>query len=123
MAKEQPTYHDRIIQDPKIMVGKPVIKGTRIPVDLVLGYLAEKPADLEELFADYPDLTEEDVKAVLEYARHAVSQQSTPGSPWLRDLYEYFAPVREDIRKRGISEAELHEDIDAAVRAVREEHA
>jgi hypothetical protein len=91
-------------------------------VELVLGHLAENP-DLDELFAAYPELTDEDVKAVLEYAKQAVSDRSTPGSLWLRDLYEYFAPVREDIRKRGISEAELYEDIDAAVRAVREESA
>jgi len=122
MTTEKPTYQDRIIQDPEIMVGKPVVKGTRIPVELVLAHLAANP-DLDELFASYPRLTIEDVKAVLEYAQHAVSLRSTPGSPWLRDLYEYFAPVREDIRKRGISEAELYEDIDAAVRAVREEHA
>jgi len=33
MAKEQPVYQDRIIQDPKILVGKPVVKGTRISVE------------------------------------------------------------------------------------------
>ena len=67
MAKEQATYHERIIRDPKIMVGKPVVKGTRIPVELVLKHLAQNP-DLDELFAAYPRLTVEDVKAVLAYA-------------------------------------------------------
>ena len=43
------------------------------------------------------------------------------GSPWLRELYEYFAPVREEIRARGISEEELFADIDAAVAEVRAE--
>lgn len=43
------------------------------------------------------------------------------GSPWLRELYEYFAPVREEIARRGISEEELFADIDAAVEAVRAE--
>lgn len=42
---------------------------------------------------------------------------------WYRDLYEYFAPLREEIAARGISEQEVNDDIDAAVRAVRAEHA
>ena len=75
MAKRQPLYQDRIIHDPEIMVGKPVIKGTRIPVELVLAKLAHNP-DLDELFADYPRLTLEDVKACLESAR--TRSQRTP---------------------------------------------
>jgi uncharacterized protein (DUF433 family) len=71
MARERPTYVDRITQDPKVMVGKPVVRGTRIPVELVLGHLAGNP-DLDELFAAYPELTVEDVKAVLAYAQAAV---------------------------------------------------
>ena len=43
------------------------------------------------------------------------------GSPGLRALYEYFAPVREDIKRRGISEEEVNADIDAAVAEVRAE--
>lgn len=74
MAKEQPMYQDRIIQDPKIMVGKPVVKGTRIPVEMVLKYLAYKP-DLEELLAAFPSLTKEDVQACLDYARAAVEKK------------------------------------------------
>lgn len=42
---------------------------------------------------------------------------------WLRELYDYFAPVREEILAAGYSEDEVNADIDAAVRAVREEHA
>jgi len=49
------------------MVGKPVVKGTRIPVELVLRYLAENP-NFDDLFADYPRLTVEDVKACFAYA-------------------------------------------------------
>lgn len=66
MTKET-NEHNRIIQDPAILVGKPVVKGTRIPVELVLAKLAAKP-DLNELFQDYPRLTREDVKACLDYA-------------------------------------------------------
>ncbi len=73
MTKEAGRYHERIITNPEILVGKPVIKGTRIPVELVLEYLARNP-NLDDLFADYPRLTLEDVKACLEYATHLVQQ-------------------------------------------------
>ena len=74
MAREVRIDQDRISQHPDVMVGKPVVAGTRIPVDLVLGYLAHNP-DLNELFASYPELTVEDVKAVLAYAQAAVGRE------------------------------------------------
>lgn len=43
------------------------------------------------------------------------------GSPWLRELYDMFAPVREEILERGISEEEVNADIDAAIAEVRRE--
>lgn len=43
------------------------------------------------------------------------------GSPWLRELYDYFAPVREEIREMGVSEDEVNAEIDAALREVRAE--
>ncbi|MFN8594355.1 MAG: DUF433 domain-containing protein [Thermomicrobiales bacterium] len=61
------TVADRITIDPAVMVGKPVITGTRMPVELVLAKLAANP-DLDEFFLDYPELTLDDVKAVLAYA-------------------------------------------------------
>ena len=69
------TYLDRIIIDPNIMVGKPVVRGTRIPVELVLKRLSQD-LTLESLFASYPRLTEEDVKACLEYAHSVVEGES-----------------------------------------------
>lgn len=74
MAKQRPTYADRITRDPAIMVGKPVVTGTRIPVALVLAHLAHNP-DLDDLFAAYPRLTIEDVKAVLAFAHDAVETE------------------------------------------------
>ena len=72
MASERrPTYRDRIVTDPEIMLGKPTIRGTRIPVELVLEQLSYN-LDLEELFAAYPRLTEDDVKACIAYAQDAV---------------------------------------------------
>jgi uncharacterized protein (DUF433 family) len=59
----------RISQDPEIMVGKPVVRGTRIPVERVLAHLEEN--DKADLFEAFPELTEEDVRACLAYARLA----------------------------------------------------
>ena len=71
MAHEKAPYQDRITQDPNVMVGKPVVKGTRIPVELVLAHLAHNP-DLDDLFGAYPHLSIEDVKACVAYAHAAV---------------------------------------------------
>jgi uncharacterized protein (DUF433 family) len=80
MATKQINYHDRIIVDPKIMVGKPVIKGTRIPVEIVLERLAQD-LDLKALFEDYPRLTEVDVKACLAYAEALVEGEDVYPQP------------------------------------------
>ncbi len=68
------TRQDRIIVDAEIMHGKPVIKGTRIPVYVVLNLLAGglKP---EEGLIEYPDLTNEDVLACLEYAAELAQEE------------------------------------------------
>ena len=74
MAVERPKYLERIIQDPNIMAGKPVVKGTRIPVELVLEHLAENP-DWGDLFAAFPRLELDDVRACLDYGRAAVAKK------------------------------------------------
>jgi uncharacterized protein (DUF433 family) len=61
-------YQDRIVVDPEILAGKPTIRGTRIPVELVLKRLAEN-SDVEVLFNAYPRLTIEDVRACLSYVQ------------------------------------------------------
>ncbi len=61
-------WKDHITSDPEILRGKPRIKGTRIPVSLVLGYLAAGKT-AEEIIADFPDLTREQIAACLNYAR------------------------------------------------------
>ena len=50
-------------------------------------------------------------------------RETAQGSPWLRELYEYFAPVREEAIERGYSEEEINADIDAALAEVRAKHA
>ena len=71
MATKQQNYQCRIIIDPGIMAGKPIIKGTRIPVEIVLERLAHD-LDTQTLYEDYPRLTEADVKACLAYAEALV---------------------------------------------------
>jgi uncharacterized protein (DUF433 family) len=58
---------DRITIDPEVMVGKPVIKGTRITVQLIVQLLANGATEAE-ILNDYPDLNKEDIKAALLYA-------------------------------------------------------
>lgn len=66
---------ERITTDPEILAGKPVVRGTRIPVGVVLDYLANNP-NFDELFADYPRLTMDDVKACLAFAQALVEGES-----------------------------------------------
>lgn len=66
--------YDRIVVNPKIMVGKPVIAGTRIPVELILDKLVED-IPVEEILRDYPRLRKEDIRAVLAYVRDVVKNE------------------------------------------------
>lgn len=54
--------HDRVVVDPAIMVGKPLIRGTRIPVELILRRL-RAGASPEEVMEDYPQITPADIRA------------------------------------------------------------
>lgn len=65
------TLLERIEINPKVMVGKPVIKGTRIPVELILKMLSQGISN-EEILEEYPHITEEDVQAALAYATEAL---------------------------------------------------
>ena len=59
--------HNRIIIDPKIMVGKPIIKGTRLTVQHIVGLLAQGMT-VQEIMQEYKNLTQEDVFACLTFA-------------------------------------------------------
>ena len=65
----------RIVTDPKVMVGKPVIKGTRLTVELILNLLAHS-STLEEILDEYDGLTREDVQACLLFASQSLSSTS-----------------------------------------------
>jgi len=64
---ENMDWHDRITMDPRILVGKPVVKGTRISIELVVDLLAAGWTH-EQILDSYPTLTELDVRACLGYA-------------------------------------------------------
>jgi uncharacterized protein (DUF433 family) len=69
-----------IVADPRILAGKPVVKGTRIAVDLVLEELSHNP-DIAELLAAHPDLTRNDVQACLAYAQAIVTGEEVFPKP------------------------------------------
>ncbi len=62
-------WRDHIVSSPDVLRGKPRIKGTRIPVSLVLGYLAADHAP-DEIIKEFPDLTKDQIAACLDYARY-----------------------------------------------------
>lgn len=62
---------NRIVINPEIMAGKPVIRGTRIPVDLILKLLAQG-MEAKEILDDYPHLTMSDIKAALLYGAEVI---------------------------------------------------
>ena len=63
--------HERIEINPDIMFGKPVIKGTRIPVELILKMLSQDMS-VKEILVEYPHLTKEDIQACLAYATQSL---------------------------------------------------
>jgi uncharacterized protein (DUF433 family) len=67
-------WRERIVIDPAILVGKPVIKGTRISVELILEWLAAGWSEAE-ILKSYPHLVSEDIKACLGYASELVSTE------------------------------------------------
>ena len=74
------TVHDRIEINPKIMLGKPVIRGTRITVELVVRKIAEG-ADEKAVLEAYPRLTRADLRAALNYAADTVAHEEIVLSP------------------------------------------
>ena len=61
-------WREHIVSTPNVLRGKPRIKGTRIPVSLILGYLAAGRT-VDAIIAEFPDLAREQISACLDYAR------------------------------------------------------
>ncbi len=68
------TIVDQIEINPNVMVGKPIIRGTRIPVELILRKISEGTSEADLLEA-YPKLSHEDTQAAIRYAAHSLSQE------------------------------------------------
>jgi uncharacterized protein (DUF433 family) len=69
---DRTTWIDRIVLNAEIMRGKPVVRGTRIPVETVLRHLADG-LDVEEVLTAFPRLSREDVRACVQYAHDLVA--------------------------------------------------
>jgi uncharacterized protein (DUF433 family) len=66
--------HPRIALDPDVLAGKPVIRGTRLSVEFVIGLLAAGWSEAQ-IVANYPGVTHEDILACLSYARDALNSE------------------------------------------------
>ncbi len=64
----------RIVLDPAILAGKPVVRGTRLSVDFIIGLMAEGWSEAE-IFENYPAMTREDITACLAYARDVLKSE------------------------------------------------
>ena len=67
------TLAERIVLNPSVMVGKPIIKGTRIPVELIVRMVAQD-IPIEKILDEYPRLEREDVRAALNYAADVIAR-------------------------------------------------
>jgi uncharacterized protein (DUF433 family) len=72
--KTSMNWQERIIVDPEILVGKPVIKGTRLSVEFIIDLLAQGWSETD-ILRNYPGLTSEDIKACLSYASDALKSE------------------------------------------------
>ena len=65
-------WRSRISMDPRVHQGDPCIKGTRVPVKVIVGSIADG-STVDEILREYPTIREEDVRAALRFAAEAVS--------------------------------------------------
>lgn len=71
---ELANYKERIVSNPEIMLGKPIIKGTRITVELIIEKLAYGIKH-EDIIKSYPHITVEDILACLAYAHGVIAHE------------------------------------------------
>lgn len=68
-------WRDHVEINPDVLVGKPIIRGTRIGIDFILELLAQKWT-INEILKNYPQLKEKDIQTALEYSAHAIKLES-----------------------------------------------
>jgi uncharacterized protein (DUF433 family) len=71
------TKHPRIALNPDVLVGKPIIRGTRLSVEFVIGLMADGWGEAE-ILANYPGIVHDDIIACLAYTRDALSSETSP---------------------------------------------
>ncbi|MEO7026866.1 MAG: DUF433 domain-containing protein [Caulobacteraceae bacterium] len=91
-----PQAHQRITFDPPVLGGKPVIRGTRLSVEFVIGLLAGGGSEAEILRA-YPDVAHEDVVACLAYARDMIRQDQIARDEQAERLASLQASIRQSV--------------------------
>ncbi len=69
-----PHWQNRIALDPKVLVGKPVVRGTRLSVEFVVGLMASGWTETQ-ILENYPGLTRDDIAACLRYAHRLLEQE------------------------------------------------
>jgi uncharacterized protein (DUF433 family) len=74
------TFNDRIVRDPAVCAGQPVVRGTRVTVRTILGYIAHGDSTAQ-ILADFPSLTEDDVRAVVAFAAASASEDLPAPTP------------------------------------------
>ncbi len=72
---ERAEWQHRVVVDPAVHHGEPCIRGTRIPVRIVVGSLADGYS-ADQIIAEYPQLTREDIQSSLAYAAEVLHQES-----------------------------------------------
>ncbi|OGE29485.1 hypothetical protein A2867_00760 [Candidatus Daviesbacteria bacterium RIFCSPHIGHO2_01_FULL_40_11] len=75
----------KIVTNPKILLGKPTIEGTRIAVELILN-LIEHGQTIPEIMDDY-DLTEDQIKAAIKYARKSIQKEYPPQKAFAHEIF------------------------------------
>ena len=85
----------RIISNPEILGGKPIVEGTRLSVEHILGLLAHKMTP-DEIVASYPELSEESIQCVLVYAAEALSTLDLGDAlrAWSLQIYRELLKLR-----------------------------
>jgi uncharacterized protein (DUF433 family) len=73
------TEHPRISLSPDVLAGKPVIRGTRLSVEFIIGLLADGCAEAD-ILTNYPDISHDDIIACLAYARDRLSAEKVYSS-------------------------------------------
>lgn len=88
-------WHNRIVSDPKLLVGKPVIKGTRISVELIPGWLANGWT-FEQLLESYPHIAREDIQAALSFSAERLHEECAPTVGEINEIEVLFGSFNVD---------------------------